>query len=72
MASGWVGGQREKACLGCISETLSYNMLTLGRNISWEGCRCAKSWCDFDLTFNPAVVTLSLKKNLVLAISQKM
>ena len=24
-------------------------------------CRCATSWCDLDLTFDLAVVTLSLK-----------
>ena len=24
-------------------------------------CRCATSWCDLDLTFDVAVVTLSLK-----------
>ena len=23
-----------------------------------RGCRCAMSWCDLDLTFNLAVVTL--------------
>ena len=26
-----------------------------------RGCRCATSWCDLDLTFDLAVVTLSLK-----------
>ena len=26
-----------------------------------RGCRCAMSWCDLDLTFDLAVVTLSLK-----------
>ena len=25
------------------------------------GCRCAGSWCDLDLTFDLAVVTMSLK-----------
>ena len=25
------------------------------------GCRCATSWCDFDLTFDLGIVTLSLK-----------
>ena len=35
-------------------------MLILGRDI---GCRfrCAPSWCDLDLTFNIAVLTLNLK-----------
>ena len=25
------------------------------------GCRCAMSWCDLDLTFDLAVVTLTYK-----------
>ena len=25
------------------------------------GCRCAVSWCDIDLTFDLAVVTLTFK-----------
>ena len=25
------------------------------------GCRCATSWCDLELTFDLALVTLSLK-----------
>ena len=25
------------------------------------GCRCATSWCDLDLTFDFAVVTLTFK-----------
>ena len=25
------------------------------------GCRCARSWCDLDLTFDRAVVTLTYK-----------
>ena len=32
----------------------------LGRDIGW-GCRCAMSWCDLDLTFDLAVVTLTYK-----------
>ena len=38
MVSGWaggqVGGQREKDCPGCISETVRCRKLILGRNIS--------------------------------------
>ena len=30
----WVG-ELEKACLGCISETVKYRMLILGRDICW-------------------------------------
>ena len=26
-----------------------------------RGCRCAMSWCDFDLTFDLVVVTLTFK-----------
>ena len=26
-----------------------------------RGCRCAASWCDFDLTFDLVVVTLTFK-----------
>ena len=26
-----------------------------------RGCRCAMSWCDLDLTFDLAVVTLTYK-----------
>ena len=48
---GRVGGRREIVCPGCISETG-----TLVR-----GCSCATSWSDLDLTFDLAVVTLSLK-----------
>ena len=29
-------------------------------DIGWR-CRCATSWCDLDLNFDLAVVTLSLK-----------
>ena len=32
----------------------------LGRDIDW-GCRCALSWCDLALTYDLAVVTLSLE-----------
>ena len=31
-----------------------------GRNIDLE-CRCAMLWCDLDLTFDRAVVTLTFK-----------
>ena len=60
MVSGWVGGRQEKVCLGCISETVRCRKLILGRDIGW-GCRFAASWYDLDLTFDLAVVTLSLK-----------
>ena len=33
MVSGWAGGQREKGCPGCISETERYRKLILGRDI---------------------------------------
>ena len=35
-------------------------MLEVGRDIGW-GCRCETSWCDLDLTFDLAIVTLTFK-----------
>ena len=35
-------------------------MLKLGRDIG-RGCRCAMLWCDLNLTFDLAIVTLGLK-----------
>ena len=55
-----MGGRREIVCPGCISETVRCRKFILGRDIGW-GCRCAPSWPDLDLTFDLAVVTLSLK-----------
>ena len=55
-----LGGWREKVCLGCISVTIRCRKLILGRDIGL-GRRCATSWSDLDLTFDLAVVTLSLK-----------
>ena len=43
-----------------MSETVMCRRLILGRDIS-QGCRFATSLCDLDLTFDLAVVTLSLK-----------
>ena len=68
MASRWVGGlvcgsmdgHRQKVYQGCISLNMRCRKLIRGRGIGW-GCRCATSWCDLDLTFYLAVVTLSLK-----------
>ena len=34
--------------------------MILGRDIGWR-CRCAGSWCDLDLTFDLAVLTLTYK-----------
>ena len=59
MVSGWAGRLREEVCLACISETAMCRKLILG---TWgRGCRCATSWCDLDLIFDLAVVTVSLK-----------
>ena len=60
MVSRWEGRQREKVCQFCISETVRCGKLILGRDIGW-GCKCATSWYDLDLTFDLAIVTLSLK-----------
>ena len=56
-----MGWQQEIVCPGYISETVRCRKFILGRDIGW-GCRCATSWSDLDLTFDLAVVTLSLKK----------
>ena len=64
-----MGGRQEKACLGCISETITCRKLILGWDIGW-GCRCATSWCDLDLTFYLCRSDLEFE-NLVRAISQK-
>ena len=56
----WVVGRHEKVCLGCISEILRCSKLILVRDIGW-GCRCARSWCDLDLTLHLAAVISSVK-----------
>ena len=49
-----MGIRWEEVCLGNISETVRCRKVgTLVR-----GCRCATSWCDLDLTFDFAIVTL--------------
>ena len=58
MVSGWASGQREKVCPGCISETVRCRKLILGRTLV-RMCRRATSWCDLDLTFDLAIVTLT-------------
>ena len=60
MVSGWAGGRQEKV-IRPVSQKLygvgsRYLVGTLVR-----GRRCAMSWCDLDLTFDLAAVTLSLK-----------
>ena len=57
--SGWVGGQ-EKFVRAVSHKPQGVGscyllMALVGR------CRCATSWSDLDLTFDLAVVTLSLK-----------
>ena len=77
MVSRWAAGihasgQREKVCPGYISETVKCWKLLHGRDIAWKGrcggvggwgggCRCATLGCDFDLTFDLAIVTLTCK-----------
>ena len=56
-----MGGWQEKVYPGCISETVRCRKLILGYGILVRGCRCATSWCDLDLTFDLAVVTLTYK-----------
>ena len=55
-----MGGRREKVCPGCISETVRFRKL-IGIGTLVRRCRCAASWSDLDLTFDLAVVALSLK-----------
>ena len=47
-----MGGQEKVFCY--ISESIKCRDII-------GGCRSAVSWCDLDLTFDLAVVTLSLK-----------
>ena len=56
---GWICGRWEKVHPGCLSETIRCRKLILGTLVKM--CRCATSWSDLDLTFELAVVTLSLK-----------
>ena len=53
-----MGGGGGGVCLAHISEKIRCRKLILGRDIGW-GCRCVTSWCDLDLTFDLAVVTLT-------------
>ena len=55
-----MGGRREIVCPGCISETVRCRSSYLAGTLV-AGCRCATSWSELDLTFDLAVVTLSLK-----------
>ena len=55
-----MGVRLEKVCPGCVSETITCRKLILGRDIGC-GCRCEMSWCDLELTFDLAVVTLTYK-----------
>ena len=57
---GWASGWREKICPDCISETVRCRKLIIGRDNGY-GSRCVMSWCDLDLTFDLAVVTLTFK-----------
>ena len=43
-----------------MSETVRCRKLILGRALV-RGSRCATSWCDLDLSFHLAVVTLTYK-----------
>ena len=49
-----------KKFVRAVSETVRCRTLMLGRYIGW-GSRCATSWCDLDLTFDIAAVTLPYK-----------
>ena len=55
---GWEAGK--SLYLSCILETIRCRMLILAGTLV-RGCRSAMSWCDFDLTFDLSILTLSLK-----------
>ena len=50
----------EKSCPGSFSETVTYKMLLLDRDIGWS-CRYALTRCELDLTFDLAIMTFNLK-----------
>ena len=53
-------GRGKKVCLGCISETVRCkNYYLVGRLV--RRCRGTTSWSDLDLTFDLAIMTVSLK-----------
>ena len=64
MASRWVGEWREKACPGCISETMWCRMLMLGRDIGWVVLVFKFMGCDLNLTFYLAVVIFDFENLL--------
>ena len=41
MVSGWLGGRREKVCLGCISEALRCKKLILDRDVGYTVKMCS-------------------------------
>ena len=47
-----------KSCLGYISESIKYRKVIFSRGTGRK-CSFAVSWCDLDLTFGLAVVTIS-------------
>ena len=49
----------KKVCPGCISDTGAGSSYLVGTLV--RGCRCARSWCDLDLTSDFTVVTLTYK-----------
>ena len=56
MVSGWAG---RRAGGWAAGKSLFGLYLLVGTLV--RGCRCATSWSDLDLTFDLAIVTLSLK-----------
>ena len=59
---GWASGRvsGEKFVQTVSQKSVSCRKLILGRTLV-RTCRCATPWSDLDLTFDLAVVTLSLK-----------
>ena len=44
-----------------MSGTVKCRKLIHGKDIGWVLYGCAISWCDFDMNFDLAIVTLSFK-----------
>ena len=51
---------RKEKFFSYISETIRYRKFILDRDNFWT-CRCANSWCDLDLTFDLAMMTITFK-----------
>ena len=58
--SGWAVRRQGKSLSGLYLTIVRCRKFRLGRDIG-RGCRCATLWCDLDLNFDLAAVSMSLK-----------